>query len=79
MKKKSESRKPRLEKIELPAKVGTEDRVFDYKDVAFLSKFVSERGRIAPRSRTGLTAQEQRKLAQAVKRARSIALMPFAN
>lgn len=55
------------------------ERKFDYKDVNTLSKYVSERGRIMPRSRSGLSAQEQRKLAIAVKRARILALMPFAD
>lgn len=51
---------------------------FDYKDPSTLGRFVSELGRILPRARTGLTAKEQKQLARAVKRARMIALMPFA-
>lgn len=62
--------------------VGTEQvaevRAFDYKDPSTLAKYVTERGRIIPRSRSGLTAKEQRHLARSVKRARMIALMPFA-
>lgn len=54
-------------------------QVFDYKDPATLAKYVTERGRIIPRSRSGLLAKEQRMLAQAVKRARMLALMPFAD
>lgn len=53
-------------------------KVFDYKDAETLRKFVTERGRIIPRSRSGLTAREQRELTRAVKRARMLALMPFA-
>lgn len=49
----------------------------DYKNVAYLSKFVSANGRIQSRKRTGFSGQNQRKLAAAIKRARMLALMPF--
>lgn len=52
---------------------------FDYKDAAVLSRFVTEKGRILSRARTGLSAKSQRALMKAVKRARMIALLPFAN
>lgn len=52
---------------------------FDYKDTATLMRFVTEKGRILSRARTGLTAKSQRMLMQAVKRARMLAMMPFAN
>ena len=57
----------------------TEDprRSIDYKDVAMLSKFVSERGRILSRRLTGLTAYNQRKVSKAIKRAQSLGLMAF--
>ncbi len=48
-----------------------------YSDVSNLQKFVSERGKILPRSRTGLSATTQRKLTRAIKYARHLALMPF--
>lgn len=48
-----------------------------YYDVANLQKFVSERGKIYPRIRTGLSATTQRKLTRAIKYARHLALMPF--
>lgn len=51
---------------------------FDYKNPTSFAKYVSELGRIIPRSRSGLTAKEQKLLANAVKRARMLALMPFA-
>ncbi|MGF1537245.1 MAG: 30S ribosomal protein S18 [Elainellaceae cyanobacterium] len=51
----------------------------DYKDVELLRKFMTERGKILPRRITGLTAQQQRDLTVAVKRARIIALLPFVN
>ncbi|HEY9770991.1 MAG TPA: 30S ribosomal protein S18 [Coleofasciculaceae cyanobacterium] len=51
----------------------------DYKDLELLRKFITERGKILPRRITGLTAQQQRDLTVAVKRARAIALLPFVN
>ncbi len=51
----------------------------DYKDVDLLRKFVTERGKILPRRITGLTAQQQRSLTLAIKRARILALLPFIN
>src|ERR671925_511199 len=49
----------------------------DYKDVKLLQRFVSERGKIVPRRITAVTAKEQRELAQAIKRARELGLMPY--
>ena len=49
----------------------------DYKDPEFLKKFLNEQGRILPRRITGTSLKFQRKVAQAVKRARSLALLPF--
>ena len=49
----------------------------DYKDVARLRKYVSERAKIIPRRVTGTCAFHQRELTVAIKRARQIALMPF--
>ena len=49
----------------------------DYKDVAKLKKFTSERGKILPRRMTGTCAKHQRQLSTAIKRARTIALMPY--
>lgn len=50
----------------------------DYKDVAFLRNFTTERGKIIPRRITGNCAKHQRTVTTAIKRARNIALMPFA-
>jgi small subunit ribosomal protein S18 len=50
----------------------------DYKDGAKLRSYISDRGRIASRRRTGTCAKHQRVLAIAIKRARHIALLPFA-
>ncbi|ENZ00203.1 30S ribosomal protein S18 [Clostridium thermobutyricum] len=49
----------------------------DYKDIAKLRKFVTERGKILPRRISGTCAKHQRQLTEAVKRARNIALLPF--
>ena len=51
--------------------------VIDYKDVAKLKKFVTEKGKILPRRQTGTCAAHQRELALAIKRAREVALLPF--
>ena len=49
----------------------------DYKDPEFLKKFLNEQGKILPRRITGTSLKYQRKVGQAVKRARLIALLPF--
>ena len=49
----------------------------DYKDVARLRKFTSERAKILPRRITGTCAKHQRELTEAIKRARHVALLPF--
>jgi len=50
----------------------------DYKDVKLLSRYVSERGKIVPARITSVSAKKQRVLARAIKRARALALLPFA-
>lgn len=50
---------------------------FDYKDVKVLQKYINPYGQIDSRSRTGLSASEQKSLARAIKRARHLALLPF--
>ena len=49
----------------------------DYKDVDLLKKFVSERGKILPRRVTGTSAKYKRKLTVAIKRSRTMALLPY--
>ncbi len=49
----------------------------DYKDVGALSKYITERGKLVSRARTGLCARHQRAVTAAVKRARHVALLPF--
>jgi small subunit ribosomal protein S18 len=51
--------------------------VIDYKDTKTLKYFITERGKIIPRRITGTCAKHQRQLTQAIKRARTIALLPF--
>lgn len=57
------------------------DRVeyIDYKDVARLRRFISERAKILPRRVTGTCALHQRDLTTAIKRARHLALLPFSS
>lgn len=52
-------------------------KYIDYKDPNFLLKFVNEQGKLLPRRLTGTSLKFQRKVSQAVKRARHIALMPY--
>lgn len=49
----------------------------DFKDVAKLKRYMTEKGKILPRRQTGVCAYHQRELAQAIKRARVMALLPF--
>jgi small subunit ribosomal protein S18 len=49
----------------------------DWKDVELLRQFIPERGKIMPRRISGITAKDQRRIATAIKRARSMALLPF--
>ena len=49
----------------------------DYKDVGRIRRFTNERGKILPRRMTGNCAKHQRQLAEAIKRARTVALLPF--
>ncbi len=52
-------------------------KYIDYKDADFLIKLVNEQGKILPRRLTGTSLKYQRKVAQAIKRARHLALMPY--
>ncbi len=51
----------------------------DYKDTALLRKFISDRGKIRARRVTGVTVQQQREIARAVKNAREMALLPYSS
>jgi small subunit ribosomal protein S18 len=52
-------------------------KYIDYKDPDFLLRFVNEQGKILPRRVTGTSVKFQRKVAQAIKRSRHLALMPY--
>jgi small subunit ribosomal protein S18 len=52
-------------------------RYIDYKDVEFLKKFINDQGKILPRRLTGTSLKYQRKLSDAVKKARQMALLPY--
>jgi small subunit ribosomal protein S18 len=49
----------------------------DWKDVEYLRQFIPERGKIMPRRISGVTAKDQRRIARAIKRARTMAMLPF--
>ncbi|HYN75696.1 MAG TPA: 30S ribosomal protein S18 [Candidatus Limnocylindria bacterium] len=67
-------RKPK--KKSNPLKAAKIDHV-DYKDTALLRKFISDRGKIRARRVTGVSTQQQREIAKAVKNAREMALLPY--
>ena len=52
-------------------------KYIDYKDPEFLKKFLNEQGKILPRRITGTSQKYQKRVAQAIKRARHLALLPF--
>jgi len=55
----------------------SEKETVDYKDPAKLRRYISDRGKIEPRRRSGTCAKHQRALAMAIKRARHLALLPY--
>ena len=73
-----QQRKPVNKKKIAPAKSIRIGHV-DYKDTAQLRKFISERGKIRARRVTGLSVQEQRMVATAIKNAREVAMLPYAS
>ncbi|MBI1375521.1 MAG: 30S ribosomal protein S18 [Phycisphaera sp.] len=62
---------------DITAKSSTGQQYVDYKNVEILRKLMSPNGKINSRKRTGLNAYEQRLVAQAIKRARYMGLLPF--
>jgi len=52
-------------------------KLINHKNIEFLRQFVSDSGKLRPRRQTGISASQQRQVAQAVKRARHLALLPF--
>jgi small subunit ribosomal protein S18 len=57
---------------------GAESPKIDYKDVKLLQRYISEKGKIVPARITAVSAKKQRELAIAIKRARYLALLPYA-
>lgn len=53
------------------------EQKIDYKDIDLLKLFLTDQGKILPRRATGVTVQQQRKVAKAIKRARVLSLLPF--
>ncbi len=53
------------------------EKNIDYKDVAKIRKYITEKGKILPRRQTGVCSFHQRELANAIKRARNMALLPY--
>ena len=53
------------------------DQKIDYKDIDLLKLFITEQGKILPRRATGVTVQQQRQIAKAIKRARILSLLPY--
>lgn len=58
---------------------GSDAPDIDYKDINLLSRFISEQGRIVPSRISSVSAKKQRRLSQAIKRARILAFLPFCN
>ncbi len=60
-----------------PPSITPRTEEIDYKNVDFLQRFLTERGKIKARRKTGANATQQRRIARAIKRARHLALLPF--
>ena len=69
---------PRVPKARKKPLLGPDVTHVDYKDVALLRTFISDRGKIRARRLTGITPRQQRLVTQAVKNAREMALLPYA-
>ena len=78
-----ERRKPKSGKAQFrkrkrkPCVFCVDKKPLDYKDIAFVRRFMTDRGKIAPRRMTGCCAMHQRMVAQVIKRSRQLGLVPF--
>ena len=76
-----EPRKPKQQQFKRkkrkPCFFCVEQKGLDYKDIGFVRRFMTDRGKIAPRRMSGCCALHQRMVAQAVKRARQLGLAPY--
>ena len=71
-------RRPNTAAKRRPDPFAGKDAIYiDYKDHKFLERFTNDQGKILPRRLTGLTAKNQRRVVEAVKRARYMAFLPF--
>ena len=68
-------RKPSKKKVFAFCVAG--EKTIDYKDIAKIRKYITEKGKILPRRQTGVCAFHQRELCTAIKRARNVALLPY--
>lgn len=57
---------------------GSDSQAIDYKDIKLLQRYISERGKIVPSRITAVSNKKQREMATAIKRARFLALLPYA-
>ena len=71
--------KPPIRKPKKKVCVFCQERIsyVDYKDTGLLRKYISDRGKIRARRVTGVSAQQQRQIAKAIKNAREMALLPY--
>lgn len=77
---KKSGEKPEKTRKKKPRVPGIEKMVYiDYKDVALLREFMSDRAKIRARRVTGLSRRRQREVANAIKNAREMALLPYTN
>ncbi|NCB48642.1 MAG: 30S ribosomal protein S18 [Clostridia bacterium] len=67
----------RMPKKKVCAFCADKNKVIDYKDIATLKRYVTEKGKIVPRRQSGTCAMHQRELTTAIKRARNMAMLPF--
>lgn len=77
-----ERRKPKVQKEfrkrrKKPCIFCIEKSTLDYKDIGFIRRFITDRGKIAPRRMTGCCALHQREVAQVIKRVRQMGLVPY--
>ncbi len=71
------ARRPFFRRRKVDPFAGANAPKIDYKDTKLLSRYISERGKIVPSRITAVSAKKQRELAQAIKRARFMGLLPY--
>ena len=76
-KKKSSKKRIRFKPVPVNCIFCKENRLPDYKEYLELGKYMTDRAKIMPKTRTGLCAKHQRRVAKQIKRARHLGLLPF--